>query len=116
MLFVLGVSFSFRFVFSLFVLLGVGVCCGCPRVCFFCVSFSSVVVPVGGVPGGSVVLLLCVLDGVSWRVLNGECAAWCVFVARLFLCDRGLVFLVAWTSHFCGVHVGGDSFLLVLFW
>lgn len=33
-----------------------------------------------------------------------------------FLCDRGLVFLVAWTSHFCGVHVGGDSFLLVLFW
>lgn len=33
-----------------------------------------------------------------------------------FLCDRGLVFfLVAWASHFCGVHVGGDSFLLVSF-
>lgn len=90
-----------------------------PPVCVLCPFFFFVVccVPVGGVPGGSVMLLLRVLDGVPWRVLNGECLClWRVFVARLFLCDRGLVFLVAWASHFCGVHVGGDSFLLVLFW
>lgn len=92
-------------------------CCGCPRVCFVPpVFFVVCCVPVGGVPGGSVMLLLCVLGGVSWRVLDGECV-WCVFVARLFFVRQGAsVFLVAWTSHFCGVHVGGDSFLLVLFW
>ena len=60
----LGVSFSFRFVFSLFVLLGVGVCCGCPCVCFVPPSFFAVCcVPVGGVCGGLVVLLLRVLGG-----------------------------------------------------
>lgn len=64
-----------------------------PRVCFVCPLFVVCFAPVGGVCGGSVVLLLCVLDGVSWRVLDGVCLCLCcVFVARLFLCDRGLVF------------------------
>lgn len=69
-----------------------------PRV--FCAPLFWCFAPVGGVPGGLVVLLLRVLDGVSWRVLNGECLClWCVFV-----------------EHDCGVFVvlcfsGCDCFL-----
>lgn len=56
-----------------------------PPVCVLCPLFFCCFASAGGVCGGLVMLLLCVLGGVSWRVLNGECLClWRVFVARLF--------------------------------
>lgn len=66
-------------------------CVATAPVCVLCPLFVVVCcVPVGGVPDGSVMLLLRVLDGVSWRGLNGEC------------CVRGVCLWSMLLWRFCG--------------
>lgn len=98
--------------------------CGCPSSLVLCPLLGVLfVVPVGGVPGGLIVLLLRVLGGVSWRVLDGvffgglACCVWlrvvvfslrplCVFLG----CDCFLV-MVACNNFLCSVLFWDGSWL-----